>query len=156
MPPRRTLSIATSTASIEFFARHRLEPHRVTGVKEEGVLPIRIVRPERGASDDVPPAGSHRRIHAGLAAGDRHRAGRYSGARRPSSRRRNLRIDFREVGETWNESDHVDPIGPAAVKGYHLFPGTPAERGDLGEIRRELPLVADRNLHDRAIAAARF
>jgi hypothetical protein len=127
-----------------------MKANRVSGLQQRRLRAPHIERLEGRAADDVPAAGGHIRVDAGLAAGDRHRSGGHGGARFRAARGGNARIDLRHVGEPRDEADHVDAVDHRRVPRHDLVRRAAGPVGDLLEVRAELAAVKHRHLHDVA------
>src|SRR5215831_11551227 len=87
-----------------------MKSHAVARTEEERLAAIRIVRPDRTAADQTPPARGLSWIDTGLPGGDRHRPGRDLQTRRFPAWHGDAGIDGRHVGETGNETDDEHPV----------------------------------------------
>ena len=63
-------------------------------------------------------------------------------------------VESAQVGEAWQEAEHVDEIVVPRVDGDDLFGAHPCVLGNVAQIRAEVASVADGNLH-HAVDAAR-
>src|SRR5262245_42278197 len=120
----------------EFRAADRPEADLVADLEEKRTRPIRVVWLPRRAANDVPATGSDGGIDTCLTAGDRNGSRRHLSPGRLAAWRCNARVDFGQVRKPRNEAQHVDAIGPAAVKRHHFIWRTAAKPGDIVEIGR--------------------
>ena len=123
----------------------RVELHGVAWFEEEGFCALEIERLERRAADDLPPARRRRRIDAGLKARDPDRAWRDLNPRNRQARRGNPLVDRTHVREARHEAEHEHAIDTRGVDADGLRFAHAGKRGDLSQIRSELPPVTHRH-----------
>lgn len=108
---------------------------------------MRIEQRQRRAANQLPAAGRHQRIDAGLAAADADGAGRHRQTRLSAARRRQLFRHAAQIGETRLKAEEIDHVGRRRVAFHHLPRRHAGMARHFIQIGALLPAVDHRNIH---------
>ncbi len=122
--------------------RHRRERHLVAGGENRGRVAAQIPQRHRRAPQDVPAAGALQRIDHGHGHGDGDGAARHLEARILPARQLELLGQAAEIGQTRQESHHVDVVCCAAVALDDLGDAETHTRSNIGKVETDALVVA--------------
>ena len=122
----------------------------LSGFGQDGYGPVGVVHPHRGAADELPAAGGSNGVHAGLAAGNAHRAGRDGHPGLGQAGGVQALIQPAQIGEAGGKAQHIDEVFGPGVPGDDLLGGQARVLGHKGKVRPGLAAVQNRNFQHLA------